>query len=109
MNIVKKTVELELNNEHMVACFDMKSIVAYKELSGESFLQGMQKLGQLDEEVILNFMASTIRKDEKSKPLGKKLLNEYDVLGLLINYTEPIMKLIADSMPQDKGGNTAKK
>lgn len=109
MNIIKKTVDLTLNEEEFIACFDMKSIMTYKELSGESFLQGMQKLANLDEEVILNFMASTIRKDEKSKPLGKKLLNEYDVLGLLINYTEPIMKLIADSMPQDKGGNTAKK
>lgn len=108
MNIVKKVIDIELNGEKMVAVFDMQSVVLYKELSGKPFLFGMQKLAEMDEEVILNFMASTIRKTEKSKPIGKKLF-EYDIMCLLLNFTEPLMTLITASMPKSEGGKTEKK
>lgn len=109
MNIVKKVIDLEINGEKLVATFDMLSIATYKKLTGKSVLKGMQGLAEMDEEVILNFMASTIREDEKAKPIGEELFEKYDILGLLLNFTEPIMGLIADSMPKQQKGGKAKK
>lgn len=108
MNIVRKVVDIKLNNEEFKATFDMRSVIKFKELSGKSFLASVEGLKTMDEDVILYFMASTIRKTENSNPLGKELLENYDLMYLLLNYTELVLDLITSSMPQANGSNEKK-
>ncbi|MDU4952976.1 hypothetical protein HF846_13940 [Clostridium cadaveris] len=99
MDLVKKVKEITIENEEFIMTFDMKSIAVYKEITGESFVAGTQKLFDFDDEAIINFIASTLRrKSEPDKPLGKEII-EGDILYFLLNHTNDVIMLVSDSLP----------
>lgn len=99
MDLVKKAKDITIEDEEFIMTFDMKSIAVYKEITGESFVAGTQKLFAFDDEAIINFIASTLRrKSEPDKPLGKEII-EGDILYFLLNHTNDVIMLVSDSLP----------
>ena len=102
MNLVRKEKEFKIGEEEYIMFFDMTSIVVYKELTKRFFTQGVNKLFEQDDEEIMYFMASTLRKkDNSKKPLGKKIF-EWDVLQLLLLHKWDVIELVAQSLPTDE-------
>jgi len=102
MELARKVKEININDEEFIMTFDMRSIATYKEITGTSFNRGVHKLFQYDNEEIINFIASTLRRKETPDiPLGREVL-EGDVLYFLINHTLDVITLIVKSLPEDK-------
>lgn len=102
MNLIKTVKEIKIENEEFIMTFDMKSIAVYKELTGESFVKGNGELFKYDDEAILNFIASTLRrKEEPKKPLGAEIL-EGDILYFLLNHSTDVINIVASSLPDKK-------
>lgn len=107
MNLIKKQEQINIDGIDYVICFDMRSICKYKELTGRFFSTGINKLLQLDDEEIIYFIASTLRKkDNEEEPLGIEVL-EGDILTYLINFKNIVINLIVKSLPT--GENNSKK
>lgn len=101
MDLTKLVYEYEINNEEYVMCFDMKSIAVFKNLTGKSFLQASAKIGELDDEVILAFIASSLRRKEtQEEPLGEETFN-FNVMSLLFAFHNDVVEMVVDSMPRD--------
>ena len=102
MNLVKKVKEINIENENFIMAFDMRSIATYKELTGTNFNRGVTKLFQFDDEAIIYFIASTLRRAETPDiPLGKEVI-EGDLIYFLINCTMEVINLVAESLPENK-------
>ena len=87
MNLTRKEIEVSIDGEDYIMTFDNRSIATYKEIIGKPFTQGYSLLLQGDDEAVLDFIASTLRrKSEPDKPLGKEVL-EGDVLFFLTTLT----------------------
>ena len=73
MNLIKKEIEID---DRYVMYFDMESVLMYKD-ANKSFIEGCNKLVQLDDETILDFIACTLR-DRKNgnKPIGFEKVKE---------------------------------
>lgn len=105
MNIVKKVKDIRIGDEDYIMTFDMRSIAAFKELTGKSFLQSSAKLGLLDDEIVLGFIGATLRKaDAENKPLGKQIY-DMDIMYLLLNLSEIVIELVTSSLPQGKSSD----
>ena len=64
MNLVRKEKEIKIGKEEYIMFFDMNSIVTYKEITKQSFSEGVKKLFEEDDEEVMYFIASTLRKKE---------------------------------------------
>ncbi|MBS6601301.1 MAG: hypothetical protein KH333_09885 [Clostridium sp.] len=102
MNLVRKEKEIKIGEEEYIMYFDMSSIVMYKELTNRFFTHGVNKLFEQDDEEIMYFMASTLRrKDNPKKPLGKEIF-EADILQLLLMHKWDVIDLVASSLPVEE-------
>nr|DAZ29754.1 MAG TPA: hypothetical protein [Caudoviricetes sp.] len=102
MNLVRKEKEFKIGEEEYIMYFDMSSIVMYKELTNRFFTHGVNKLFEQDDEEIMYFMASTLRrKDNPKKPLGKEIF-EADILQLLLMHKWDVIDLVASSLPVEE-------
>ena len=102
MNLVRKEKIIKIGEEEYIMYFDMSSIVMYKELTNRFFTHGVNKLFEQDDEEIMYFMASTLRrKDNPKKPLGKEIF-EADILQLLIMHKWDVIDLVASSLPVEE-------
>lgn len=100
MDLVQEFKEYEINGEDFILCFDMRSIPIFKKITGMSFIQGSKLLGELDDTVMLGFLAATLRKKEAPKePLGYEIYN-YNILGLLIIFNGDVLDIVTSSVPQ---------
>lgn len=106
MNLIKKKKEVEIDGTKYVLCFDMKSIIAYKEITGRFFSNGIGNLFMQDDEEIIYFIASVLRrKENEDEPIGAEILG-WDILYLLLNFKNLVIEIIAESLPS---GNNSKK
>ncbi len=109
MNLVRKEKEFKIGEEEYIMFFDMNSIVTYKEITGQSFSQGVGNLFKEDDEEVMYFIASTLRKKEnKDKPLGKEALKG-DILQLLLLHKWDAIELVSASLPQADDSEKTKK
>lgn len=101
MNLSKKIKEISINHQNYVLCFDMKSILKYKELSNKTFTSGIDGLFNGDDEETMYFIASTLRRKETpGVPLGTEVLNG-NVIEYIVNFKLIVQEVIIDSLPQD--------
>lgn len=109
MNLVRKEKEIKIGEEEYIMYFDMSSIVMYKELTNRFFTHGVNKLFEQDDEEIMYFMASTLRrKNNPKKPLGKEIF-EADILQLLLMHKWDAIELVSASLPQADDSEPKKK
>lgn len=103
MDLIKKKKQVEIDGVEYILFFDMKSIIVYKELTGRFFSKGINKLLILDDEEIVYFIASTLRrKDNEDEPLGEEVLKS-DILYFLINFKNIVINIITESLPTGNG------
>lgn len=101
MDLLRKELKFEIEKEKYLMTFDMKSIAIYKELTGEPFVLGEKKLRNFDDETIIYFIASTLRKEyEPDKPLGMEVI-EGDLVFFLFELTFHVITLVNMSLPEE--------
>lgn len=101
MELVKKIKEINIENEEFIMAFDMKSIATYKDLTGRFFSRGVSELFKENDEEIIYFIASTLRRRETPNiPLGKEVL-EGDILFFVMNLKIMAIELVMMSLPTE--------
>lgn len=101
MELVKKIKEINIENEEFIMAFDMKSIAIYKDLTGRFFSRGVSELFKENDEEIIYFIASTLRRKETPNiPLGKEVL-EGDILFFVMNLKIMAIELVMMSLPTE--------
>ena len=109
MSLLVKAKKIKLEDAEMYCKLDMKSIETYKNISGESFMKGIQRISEMDEGVILNLIASTVRHTIDGDPVGKEFLEQFNPIALIMEMIDPLMELVEDAMPKSKPGDVKKK
>ena len=101
-DIVREERKIKIGNQKYIMYFDMKSIATYFKLTGRQFNLDLISLFNQEDEAIINFIASIVRKedDENREPLGKEVI-EGDVLTWLFNCKIDAIEIIEKSLPQD--------
>lgn len=107
-NLKRKIENIKIDNKDYVMAFDMESIEVFKDLTGKGVLMSLDKLGQLDDEMILYFIASTLRDKKNEKILGNELFNgDYDLFSLVISLFPVVLEIVNNGFP--KGSKKTKK
>lgn len=106
-NLNKVVLELEIGEESYIATVDVKTVAHYKKENKSSFLQDIQKVGEMDEEVIIKLLGSIVRKSEKSAPVGVKFFEQYNPLAVIEKFTLVLVEVLGLNMP--KATNEAEK
>ena len=110
MSLLVKVKKVTIEDQDMVCVVDMKTIATFKKITGESFLKSISKLHQdMDEEILLSLLASTLRFEIEDDPVGMEFLNKYNPLALLTEHMELIVELVEDALPKAKPGEVKKK
>lgn len=107
-NLKRKIENIKIDEKEYIMAFDMESIEMFKELTGKGVLMSLDKLGQLDDEIILYFIASTLRDKKTEKILGNQLFNgNYDLFSLVISLFPVVLDIVNNGFP--KGDKKTKK
>ena len=93
-NLNKVVLELEIGEENYIATVDVKTVAHYKKENKSSFLQDIQKVGEMDEEVIIKLLGSIVRKSEKSAPVGVKFFEQYNPLAVIEQFTPVLVEVL---------------
>lgn len=109
---MKNIVNVEFDNEKYIMCLDMKALrfftPLYKKESGNTkatFIDAFMALKTQDITAICCLLASMIRKDEKSKPVGLAFVD--DIPATKVMYlAEKITECLAEDMPQAEEGSS---
>lgn len=101
-NLNKVILELEIGEEDYIATVDIKTVAHYKKKNKSSFLQDIQKVGELDEEIIIKLLGSIVRKSEKSAPVGVKFFEQYNPLSVIEMFTPVLVEVLGLNMPEAK-------
>ena len=110
-NLIRKEVEVDIKGEEFIMYFDMYSITVYKEITGRKFLSALDKLFNQDEEEMIYFIASTLRrKGDNPKPLGKEVLDpKFNILAILFKQRWTVIDIIASGLPDREDESQPKK
>ena len=102
-DIVREERKIKIGNQKYIMYFDMKSIATYFKLTGRQFNLDLISLFNQEDEAIINFIASIVRKKKKKKkkPLGKEVI-EGDILTWLFNCKIDAKEIIEKSLPQEE-------
>lgn len=100
-NLKRKIENIKIDNKEYIMAFDMESIEVFKELTGKGVLMSLDKLSELDDEIILYFIASTLRDEETEKVIGNELFNgEYDLFSLVVSLFPVVLDIVNSGFPK---------
>ncbi|NFG42082.1 hypothetical protein FC789_12970 [Clostridium botulinum] len=103
-NLKRKVQDIKIDNKDYVMAFDMESCEVFKELSEQSILNSLIKLEQLDDIIVLYFIASTLRDKETEKIIGTDLFNgNFDLFTLVISLVPTVISIVTSGFPQSEG------
>lgn len=101
-NLKRKTQAIKIDKKEYIMAFDMESIEVFKELTGKGVLMSLDKLGNLDDETVLYFIACTLREKDTEKILGNTLFNgEYDLFSLAIALFPVVLDIVNNGFPKE--------
>lgn len=109
MSLLVKVKKINIEEDEMFCVVDMKTIATYKKITGESFLKGIERISNMDEEVILNLLASSLRYEVNGDPVGLEYLNKFNPLALLTHTMDVIVELVEESLPKSNAADVKKK
>lgn len=108
-NLKRKIENIKIDNKEYIMAFDMESIEVFKELTGKGVLASLDKLSELDDEIILYFIASTLRDEKTEKVLGNELFNgEYDLFSLVISLFPVVLDIVNSGFPKSSKKKSSK-
>ncbi|SFC15187.1 hypothetical protein [Clostridium uliginosum] len=100
-NLKRKIENITIDKKDYIMAFDMNSCEVFKELSGQSILNSLLKLNELEDMTVLYFIASTLRDKETEKILGNKLFNgDFDLFSLVITLLPTVINIVTSGFPQ---------
>ncbi|MBN1067177.1 hypothetical protein DVW02_04150 [Clostridium botulinum] len=101
-NLKRKIENIQIDNKKYIIAFDMESCEVFKELSGQSVLNSLVKLEQLDDITVLYFIASTLRDKKTEKILGNKLFNgNFDLFSVVIGLLPAVINIVTNGFPKE--------
>lgn len=101
MNLSKIEKEIKIDEENYILTFDMKSILTYKEMSGKTFTQGIEDLLLGDDEEVIYFIGSMLRRKETPNTPISKEVYEFNLIACLVELKNDVIEIVIDSLPQD--------
>ena len=101
MNLSKIEKEIKIDEENYILTFDMKSILTYKEMSGKTFTQGIGDLLLGDDEEVIYFIGSMLRRKETPNTPISEEVYEFNLIACLVELKNDVIKIVIDSLPQD--------
>lgn len=102
LNLNKTVLEIKIGEEDYVATVDFKTIAHYKKSFKSSFLQDIQKIGEMDEMIIIQLLSSMIRKTEQSAPVGMKFFEQFNPIAVIEQFTPVLIEVLGVNMPEAK-------
>lgn len=108
MNLAKQVRTVELDGDEYILTLDVKAINHFKVTSKKQFLQSVPKFLVLDDEVVFYMLGSMLRKDEKSEPVGRKFLEQFNPF-LIVEKLWPVAHdVITGNLPKANGDSEKK-
>lgn len=107
-NLRRKIENIEIEGTQYIMAFDMTSVDLFQELNGKGVLQSVIALNKLEDKVVLDFIASTLRPvDDMENPLGEKLYNgDFDLFTVMIMLIPNLIKVVNEGFPKAEGITT---
>jgi len=99
-NLNKTILPIEIGQDSYIATVDIKTVSHYRKVNKSSFLQDIQKLTDMDEEVIYKLLGSIIRKTEEGTPVGTKFFNQFNPLAVVEQFTPVLVEVLGMNMPE---------
>lgn len=99
-NFNKTVMELEICGEQYIMTIDMRTVIHYKKTNKTAFLGALQKIGDLDEMEIIKLLASMIRKDESSAPVGVDFFKDFNPIEVVAKFTPLIVTCMGENLPE---------
>lgn len=102
-NLKRKIENIKIDGKDYILAFDMTSVDKFQELNKNGVLQSIIPLNNFEDKVVLDFIASTLRrKSQPNEPIGKELYNgDFDLLSIMIMFLPTIIKVINEGFPQE--------
>ncbi|MGN2369378.1 hypothetical protein ACTFJW_04870 [Clostridium cagae] len=101
-NLKRKIKDIKIDGKDYIMAFDMESCEIFKEISGQSILNSLIKLEQLDDITVLYFIASTLRDKKTEKILGNKLFNgNFDLFSVVISLLPVVINIVTNGFPKE--------
>lgn len=110
-NLRRKIENIEIEGNKYIMAFDMTSVDIFQELSGKGVLQSVIALNKLEDKVVLDFIASTLRPiEDEENPLRGNLYNgDFDLFTVMIMLVPNLIKVVNEGFPRaEEGTNTTK-
>ena len=108
MNINRKEIKLEINNQPMVMVLDFQSAIFYQENMKESIFVGVQRISkQMDVMALAYLIASTLR-NENDELVGIDFVKKLDLINSLDFFMDKLGELMDNSVPMAKEGSEKK-
>lgn len=101
-NLNKAILDVEICGENYIATVDFKTIAYYKKEFKSSFLQDIQKIGEMDEMIIIQLLSSMVRKTEESAPVGIKFFKQFNPIAVIEQFTPVLIEVLGVNMPEAK-------
>lgn len=112
MNILRKEVPIEINEEKYKFILDFGAAIEFQKLYGKSILVGLDKISTDQDIVALGYLVAACLKTgegKNQKSVGLDFVNGLDFIGSLPMFMEVLPKLVENSLPKDDEENVAKK
>lgn len=109
MNINRKEIKLEVNNQAMSMVLDFESAIYYQENMKESIFVGIQKISKSMDVLSLAYLiASTLRTDN-DEIVGYDFVKKLDLINSTEFFMDKLTELMNNSVPQVKEEKKSKK
>lgn len=109
MNINRKEIKINLNDENFSMVLDFESAILYQELSGESIFVGVERIGkEMDIKCFAYLIASTLRTEE-GKLVGMDFVKKLDLVFSMEFFMNKLGELLENSLPANDEADIKKK
>lgn len=99
MDIMRKTIEVEINEKEYSMILDFASAIEFQSLYGESIFKGFEKISNdQDFYALACLLASTI-KHPNNKSVGMDFIGKLDLIGSLEYFMGKLGELMNNSLP----------
>lgn len=108
INLNKKIIDVEINNEKYIASLDVATIVHYKQQTNKNFLHSIAQLGENEDLLLVIELLGSVIKDKKGKSVGVKFFMEYNPVEVMMEFLPLLTEVINGNFPQPKNEDEKK-
>ncbi len=109
MNINRKEIKLEINNQEMMMVLDFESAIYYQENMKESIFVGIQKISKSMDVLSLAYLIASTLRDSNDDIVGYEFVKKLDLIDSTEFFMNKLTELMDNSVPKVEEGNKSKK